>query len=376
MQALDLSQNNPEDFEGKWLSLNGCNYRIGASFRAGDQGFAHLLFNEESGLCLHIIQIRPEYRSDPGLALGASRGKAEATAQLRADMRLKQPGVRIPAVSVVEAHGGSFELHEGTWGVFDNRKDAPGEAAFETAVSQLQDGDTEAAIGSLEALLEQYPNHTEALVFLAECKASLGEHVAALELVERAILIEPNSFHYLGVRVAHALNSSYRFMAMSCFEALVQRFPLIDDFNADGIQCYLDCGEPERAKALLDRSRLDDDQTRQFREVLSEASAVNAAYDAIEQKVQRPGHALTDAEKEQLVVDLKALHARYPSNPWIQANLGLMLRNTGQPESAAAFLNAAMNGLPEIWTAFCAANCGFSLAEARHWDAALSSFHT
>jgi len=376
MQQLSLSQDKPEDFEGRCLSLHGRDYRIGASFREDGQGYAHLLCNKESGLCLHVIQIRPEYRDDPDMALAASRHKADVTAKLRSEMRLKQPGVRIPGISVIEANGGSFELHEGAWGVFDSRKGAPGKVAFEAAVSRFNDGYVQAAIEELEALLAQYPNHTEALALLADCKASLGEHGDALRLVEKAIAIEPNSFNYLGMRVAHARNASYRFMALGYFEALRKRFPLIDDFNAYGVQCYLDCGEPGKAEALLEQSRLPDDQTKRFEDAIAKASFVDAAYGAIEEKMRSSGHRLSDEERKQLLEDLQALHERYPAHPWIQANLGLMLRKSGQPESAAEFLNQAMSGLPLVWMAFCAANCGFSMAEARRWDSALFSFNT
>ena len=374
MQHLDLTVDTPADFEGRVVSIQGRDYVIGPSFREGDQGFAHLLRNRESGLCLHMIQIRPEYRSDPDLALALSRQKAETTAELRARMRLEEPEMVIPGISVVEAHGGSFELHEGSWGVFDSGEDAPEKEALKAAVSQYEDGDAPGAIRGLEGLLERHPNHTEALMFLADYKASQGKHSDALGLAEKAVAIEPNSYTYLGMRVGHALNASFRYVAMEYFEVLRSRFPLVDDFNAQGMQAYLVCGEPEKAEALLEGSLLPDDQQARFEDVIAQRSVVNRAYDAIDKRMARPDRELGDKDREALIKELETLQGEYPEHPWIQANLGLLLRKQGEPERGAVYLSEAIGGLPVFFASYCSANAGLAMVEAGQWDGALFRF--
>src|SRR5947208_3338922 len=118
MEALNLKHHTADQFTGKSIVIHGRNYRIGARFRESDQGYAHFLFNELSGLCLNIGQIRREYRSNPVGALRASQEKAKQTASLRSDFRMKGEAVDIPFISVIEGNGGSFEVHEIAWGAF------------------------------------------------------------------------------------------------------------------------------------------------------------------------------------------------------------------------------------------------------------------
>jgi len=63
--------------------LNEREYVLGANVCTGDQGYAHRLINRRSGLCMHAIQIRPEYQRDPDAAWALSSDKQASTAHLR-----------------------------------------------------------------------------------------------------------------------------------------------------------------------------------------------------------------------------------------------------------------------------------------------------
>src|SRR6185295_4046468 len=99
-ELLDLKRHKPTEFSGKTVGLDGRDYRIGGRVRESNQGYAHRLTNQISGLCQHVIQIRPEYIQAPETALSASRQKAEATSSLRAGMRSKGNSVEIPPITV------------------------------------------------------------------------------------------------------------------------------------------------------------------------------------------------------------------------------------------------------------------------------------
>jgi hypothetical protein len=71
-----------------------------------------------SGLCLHMIQIRPEYQVAPDKAWAISKEKESATAFLCDAERVEgRPGVICP-LTALQGCGGSFELHEIPFGMF------------------------------------------------------------------------------------------------------------------------------------------------------------------------------------------------------------------------------------------------------------------
>ncbi|HHJ21120.1 MAG TPA: tetratricopeptide repeat protein, partial [Gammaproteobacteria bacterium] len=376
MQHLDLTTDAPSEFEGRVVSLRGCEYVIGPSFREDDQGFAHLLTNRESGLCLHVIQVRPEYMTDPDMALAASKHKAEVTSKFRSQMRLKQPGVAIPTISVVEAHGGSFELHEGRWGLFSSGLDKePGIEIFNEAVGILESGDALAAEARIRSLLGGSPRHTEALSLLADCLDDQGKSAEALEVMWQINAIEPNASRYQGRTVFYSLKAPPRSSAIAEFEALKNRFPLVDDYNIYGIEAYLGCAMIEKARELLDASVLDDDTRKELQTRVDEALAVDTAYKIIDAKVASKDYPDDPGGYADLVAELEPLLQRYPENPWIQANLGFTMAAAGKPEQAVSLLSDAAGGLTPILSAYCYANAGFALVEMEKWNLALSSFN-
>jgi hypothetical protein len=45
MEYLDLSCHDPEEYEGKHLVLNGCEYKVGEHLGTGGERIAHKLIN-------------------------------------------------------------------------------------------------------------------------------------------------------------------------------------------------------------------------------------------------------------------------------------------------------------------------------------------
>lgn len=90
MQTLNLKLDNPQAFEGRLLSLKGSDYQVGPLLRYSDQGWMHQLMNTKSGLSIHMIQIRPEYKTNPVVALESARANQKAAAKLRTLKRVQQ----------------------------------------------------------------------------------------------------------------------------------------------------------------------------------------------------------------------------------------------------------------------------------------------
>jgi len=57
MEPIDLTRHDPEEWEGKTLVLNGCEYLIGQYLGAGADRIVHLLTNRRSGLTLHVLKV-------------------------------------------------------------------------------------------------------------------------------------------------------------------------------------------------------------------------------------------------------------------------------------------------------------------------------
>jgi len=236
-EALDLTRHTPEMFPGKSVTLDERDYRIGAHFRAGDQGYAHYLVNETSRLCMHIIQIRTTYLSDPAAALAASKTKEEVTARLRWSLA-DQPGKArsIPILTAREGHGGSFELHEIGPGLYGERA---GDEQLAEANALVDKRDHPEAIAELRRLLDRYPTHTIALNNLTLSYASLGDHSAALQAITQAVDIEPNFALYRGNQICIALNCPSQRFGLNLFQQFRKRYPLVHDFDRDGIDAHL-----------------------------------------------------------------------------------------------------------------------------------------
>src|ERR1700678_806768 len=208
LEQLDLRRHSPDEIVGKSLTIGARNYTIGAKFEDSADAHAYFLFNELSGLCLHMVRIQKEYLSSPDRALAASRAKARETASLRSNMLRNAEEVTVPFVSVIEAHGGSFELHEIKWGAFGHTEDSPGRESLDSAVSLSQAGDNRAAATVLTTLLESHPNHALALAMLAGIVCELNDQTSAGGMFAQAIDIEPNYAKLRGQQIVVALRAT------------------------------------------------------------------------------------------------------------------------------------------------------------------------
>jgi tetratricopeptide (TPR) repeat protein len=365
MEQLDLRRHTPEEFAGKSVTIGGRHYAIGPKFD-GDEGHAHFIVNELSGLCLHVMQVGKQYLSNPSGALAASRERARETADLRSNMLRNGEQITLPLVSVIEGNGGSFELHETTWGAFGHTEDSPGRESIDLAVSQSEAGDQRSAVGVLSALLESHPNHSVALGLLAGVVCDMGDQASAQQIFARSIEIEPNYAKIRGQQVVAAMRATRRRQALELFQELKARYPLLNDYDGVGISAYLICGEPQQALTLLQKNSLPKPDAEQLLTQITYALEVKQQLSALGEAVEKRLIDETD-----LLECLEALYKAYPPDPLIQANLGSALYRAGHYQRAVELLVAGGGGIADGLTIYCGVNLAFALMKMSAWEAAM-----
>jgi len=367
MEQLDLRRHAPEEFTGKSVTISARSYTIGQKWEGSD-GYSHFLINDLSGLCLHLVRFGKDYRSDPSGALAASREKARETASLRTNMLRNDEAITLPFISVIEGNGGSFELHETTWGAFGHRQDSPGREAIDLAVSQSAAGDQRSAVAVLTALLESHPNHSVALGFLAGVLCDMNDQASAQQMFARSLEIEPNYAKFRGQQIVIALRASAtrRRRALELFQELKARYPLLDDYDGFGIQASLLCGEPQQALNLLQQDTLPKQDAEQLLTQITDALEVK-------QQLLKLGEAIEKSlvDEPDLLEILEALFEAYPADPIIQANLGSASYRAGQYQRAVALLSSASGGIADDLGIFCGVNLAFAMIKISAWEPAM-----
>ena len=369
MEQLDLRRHTPDEFVGKSVTISGRDYTIGPRFKESAEGYAHFLVNDLSGLCVHLVQIRPEYQSNPSGALEASREKAREAAQLRTNMLRNGEALTTPFISVIEGNGGSFELHETLWGQFGHIEDSPERESFELALSQSKAGDNRSAVTVLTAVLERHPNHAMALGLLAGVLCDLNDQWSARQMFARAIEIEPNCVKLRGHQIVVALGGTRRREALELFQELEGRYPLLNDYDGVGIQAYLICGEPQQALDLLQQNTLPKQDAEQLLTQITNALNVKRQLLVLGEVVENG--MINEADLCELLGDLYEV---YPADPMIQVNLGSAMYRAGQYQRAAELLLAAGGGIADGLVIFCEVNIAFAFMKISKWEYAMGAF--
>jgi len=368
--SLDLTRHQPADFAGKIVVLNEREYVIGANVRISDQGFSHQLINRMSGLCLHIIQIRPEYRQAPDKAWTISRDKETVTAHLR-DFERVEAG-RPDMIGVLTARQGcegSFELHEIGWGMYGHDMAPAAVEAIGAANALAEKGDHQGAITAFERVVDEHPNHTVALNNLAGSHFDLGQCVEALDPIGRAVEIEPDYSKYRGSHLIIAVNCPARWHAAKLYDDLKQQFPHVGDYDYYGIHAYLGIGKPDRARAILQQAKLPEAEAQSLGASVEGAVQARGRYDAFRSEVSANGKPYL--LQEWVLPFLEEVHAAYDVDPDIQASLGFRLRAAGEYKRAAAMLLRALGGIGSQLNAECWANAAYCLLMLGDWPRAM-----
>jgi serine/threonine protein kinase/tetratricopeptide (TPR) repeat protein len=368
--SLDLTRHEPEEFAGKYVVVNGRDYLIGANVRTSDQGFAHPLFNRRSGLCLHLIQVRPGYRTSPQGAFDASVLKQHVTAKLRNSLLVEARGDVVSPITVFQEHGGSFEIHEVPWGLFEDDVHRETSASIGKAQVSDENGSPNEAIRILEDIVRKYPNHSVALHNLGGMRWRHGRAADALQPARRAAEIEPNCIAYLGGQISMAFHCGGKRLAREMFLDLKRRFPQVLDFDALGAELFLHIGEPDRALQLLRSAPLPAGKIDSLAVATQRALQARVRFSALRHSLAVNEH--RGLEESSVLHILDELHAESNTDPDIQASLGLRLRAAGNLGRSYPLLLRAATGIATHLAPYCYANAGYCLLALGKWQQAMT----
>lgn len=355
MEPLNLKVHEPNDCEGKYMSINGAEYVIGPTVGRGAEKIAYKLFNRRSALCVHVIKF---WRDELMARFAFGKGDlANVIARMRRDPELR---AAIPISLYLEGHGGFFELQDFVNG-YEYAKETPAtKELMRKAMTMLENRDYETAKSLYAQILSENRSHTVALHNLAAAHANLGDYNQASQIERVAVSIEPNSILYQIAQIQYAGSGGNLRLALSLFGFLKSSFPYIHDEDDYAIRVYLMCGSPAEARQVWAEGMLSDQRLAELnKEILDAESAkararpmINAALNLLESG---------DATDPNILQLLQEARATYDKDPYVGINLGLALARAGNFKDSIPPMLSAMSIVPEDMVKYCYANAAFNM---------------
>jgi hypothetical protein len=307
MTELDLRTDDPEEFQGRVIRLDGAEYEVGPSLGEGGERFVHELINRRFGRATHVILILRDQEN----AADISAKAREALQQLR-DHGLRDHVIHDHVT--VHAHGGVFELREGV-----DRTDT------EITMSQLLDAERYDEAESIATkILAAHPDNFLALIVLAQIRGRGDDPYPGLKLALAALRIEPNTraCKVTAMQCAAAAGAFQTFWWQH--EDMRVEWP--NDHSMDDLAAsvHMTMGTPEKATDL----KVDQEITEL---VHQELEAKRRAEEVMRTRFtleDTPEHNTRNREI------LEQAYRLYPRAPNIAVNYGLALLRTGDGRAA------------------------------------------
>lgn len=358
MEYLDLTRHDPESFEGKLISCNGCDYEIGAYVASGLERIVHKLWNRKSGLQRHVIKIWRS--SDLGYVYSVSKGRAI----------LMATGEIPPIVISIEIQipGGTAELQPDAFGSHEERG-GPSPALLEEADNLARATKFAEAISLYKRILTVNPYHTHALFKLAAAQAGSQDLGGAFVSMATAIDIEPNlvPYHYASMQYAGQLGLLR--IGLQGFHRFKSLFPNVHDLDHLGAELYLASGDPETAIQCIQDCLLKDAEKEQLRR---DAEAALTARSRATILVGKARTIIESGEREGVLELLWEAHTIYGKDPILSVNLGLALQRCGDFKKVTGLLMSVSCAVPEALVKVCYANAAFCEIKAGNSSEAMN----
>lgn len=341
MTELDLQSDDPEEFQGRVLRLDGAEYEIGPYVGEGGERFVHELINRRFGRATHLI-----------LILRDQRNAADVSARALAGLDwLRDCGV--PVIhdhTTVRAHGGVFELREAM---------TPTAVEFEMERALVTLRLDEAATLANRVLATE-PDNFVALNCLAFVAARQGDPHGGLKQALAALEIEPytRTCKIATLRCALAAGAFRTFWWQ--FEDLRAKWP--NDHSVDELaaEAHLTVGTPEQAVGL----RLGEESAERVRQAVHAKERADEVMRADFTLADTPEH---NARNREI---LERAYGLYDRSPFIAVNFGFALLRCDQGRAAHDVLAGILPMLPGRYHADFFGYMAFGLAIDRDWTQA------
>jgi len=346
-EILDLNAHDPEEYEGKIVVHNGCEYIVGEYLGSGAERITHKLINRASGLCLHVLKIWRQ--TDLGYVPSEVRAKLAAARTPEFDF------AKVVPVSIeIDLLGGSAEMQIYAGGAKDERTRADNltdEADQLRKESRLQE-----AVAAYEQALADNPSHTHALVNLAAARADLNDLAGAYGAAARARSIEPNYPLYRRALIYYLAAQGLARLALVEFQSTQKDFPNVFDFNDLGAELLLVCGRPESAVACAEKCLLDPADKKKL---IAKAHAAVTARSKAQALVGEARSLLERTAPLRIVALLEKARAIDPNDPLLAINLAFNLARVARFHEAIPLLLCGVNNGPLQWMKVSYANAAF-----------------
>jgi tetratricopeptide (TPR) repeat protein len=380
MEYLDLTRDDPDDFEGKLVSWNGVSYQIGPYLGVGAQKIVYKLMNKGSGLYMHVIKF---WRVPHEAELGTKNTVALEGMLSRGFAQTEFKGV-IPNSQVVSGHGGTFQIQDYS-GAFEDKANETFRL-WEKANGLLKASQFEEAAALYAKVLQINPYHTAALTNLAYAQEQLGNIEQSFDLVSKVIHIEPNYFPYQQSYMQIAGNLGYLRVGLEHFEYIKSRFPYQYSLDVFAINLYLMSGNPEKAKVLLEQTLIDP-SGRHIRKKLLKKSVleeseraklqkeIKAAISAKQQARRIMARAQKIAQSEALedvLEHMEKAYSIYDKDPYVVMNLAFALSRAKEFDRAGKLLISVSAIVPASLMKVCYANTAFYEIQASRLEGGIA----
>jgi len=342
---LDLQRDGPEDFEGRIVVWNDTNYVVGPYVGSGATKFVYELINQQSGLCFHVIKI---WRS-------LEQAKQHVG---KLDMRSLADLDVVAATYQVFAQGGSFDIQP----YFGPYEDAgsPQRAVMAEADKSAKANDPARALELYDRVLASNEYHTSALNNRAWALQEMGQVTSAFNSVWLAVTIEPNHPPYYRSLLSLGIHLGYLRACRVQFSEWKRRLFLTGKDYSLGIQTYLACGEPSKARDLLTEGKKFCKRTK----FSSDEEAIDEALDKkkkAEELIANGGRSgNTSLERDNAMAGvLRNAIQLYPYDVRSHANLAFTLFRTGAAEEARDVVLSLIHVVPVKLIPVCMVHAAF-----------------
>ena len=364
MEYLDLNCHDPEEYEGKLVVLNGCEYTVGEHLGTGGERIAHKLINRKSTLCLHVLKIVRLADRPIGMY-------TEIVAKLRAcpngAFRLSKS---VPIT--IEAHlpGGLAEFQE-YFGPYED-VNAPTKHFMDLAWESAENKQYDQAIASYNRVLEVNPYHTPAMLNLASVYRQSNERndlANAQALAGKAVQIEPNYFLYRRAHIMYSFELGQLRFALQELLSVRSIFSNVFDLDDLGARMCLASGDPEAASSYTEHALLEEEAKAALRKEIEEARVAKARASELMWQAKA---SIAEKDWAGALTLLSRAYAVYDKDPFLNMNLAFALLRAGDYRAATSLLMRACQVVPEVFCAVCMANSAFCMIKAGDMESGAS----
>ncbi|MFC6085134.1 tetratricopeptide repeat protein [Sphaerisporangium aureirubrum] len=309
---LDLEQDEPEEYEGRHIVVDGAEYVIGPWFAEGGERIVHGLTNVRAGLTLHLLKVLKNQQEGARI----SRNTAASLSRLR-DLGIPT----VPEAMLVEGHGGVFELEEAA-----QEERGPVGQLVASAWEAAGQGRWEQVESLCARVLNANDHHVMAMHLMAMACEARGDLNRAIGYEDAAIAVEPNvrPFREIWMRCMARAGAVHGFLAG--FAAFRDKWPVDNRQNAAAVEVHLAMGRPDRAAGLPLRDEERDLSRRIAEENENRGRALTLTAEAYQAFAAERPHQVADL--------LRAAYRAYPKEVDVAYNWGLELIRQDEPGEA------------------------------------------